>query len=186
MFELTCPECQSKVPVSPAKAGGEVPCPQCGENIAVPKLGELKKLPQVQDAGVSAIDDAPRGLSGGRSMAFAALGAVSLLCFLGAAFCGVNWATIEVPATSKTHLESLRETYEQLSAARLVREYEDITELGVDVPQPYPYRTIELSKQAWGNKAAAFAIAGLLAAGISVFVGRQSSSRPVTNGTRAS
>lgn len=178
MFELTCPDCQTKVPVTPAKAGGEVPCPQCDRTIAVPKLGELKTLPQVQDAGSGSADVAPRGLSGGRSMAFAALGATSLLCFLGAAFCGINWATIEVPATSQSHLEGLKETYSQLSAARLIREYEDITELGVAVPHPYPYRTIELRKQAWGNKAMTFAVAGLLAAVLSVFVGRRTSASP--------
>ena len=181
MFELTCPDCQSKVPVTPAKAGGEVPCTQCDRNITVPKLGELKTLPQVPAAGASPADVAPRGLSGGRSMAFAVLGAISLLCFLGAAFCGVNWATIEVPATSQTHLDGLKESYQQLSAARLIREYEDITELGVDVPQPYPYRTIELRKQAWGNKAIAFAGGGLLAAVLSVFIGRRTSASPAAN-----
>lgn len=176
MFELTCPQCDSKVPVAPAKAGGEIPCTGCEQSISVPKLGELRLLPTVGDANPVAQGDlAPRGLSGGRSMVFAILGAVSLLCFLCAAFCGVNWATIEVPATTESHLEGLKETYSQISAARLIREFEDINEYGVHVPQPFNYRTIELSKQAWANKAMAFAGGGLLAAILSIAVGRRTS-----------
>ncbi|WP_404307194.1 hypothetical protein [Neorhodopirellula lusitana] len=174
MYELICPHCDATVPASPAKAGGEVVCPACTKNVAVPKLGELKKLPRVdQDASSDSDDNAAHGLSGGRSMLFAMLGAVSLLCFLGAAFCGVNWASIESPGTTESHIEGLKENYEQISASRLIREYEDITEYGVDIPQPYPYRAIELRKQAWASKAIAFGAAGLLAAVIAVVVGRR-------------
>ena len=174
MYELTCPECQTANSVTPAKAGGELACAACSHSIAVPKLGELKRLPLVDgSAEKSQLQTGPSGLSGGRSMAFAALGAVSLLCFLGTAFCGVNWATINVPTTTESHLADLKATYRMASAARLIREYEDITKYGVDIPQPYPYRSIELRKQAWGNKSVAFAGAGLLAAASSILVGRR-------------
>lgn len=174
MYELTCPECQTTNSVTPAKAGDEVICVECNHSIAVPKLGELKQLPLVDGSAKEDQHQAePSGLSGGRSMAFAALGAVSLLCFLGAAFCGVNWMTIDVPATTESHLTDLKATYNIASSARLIREYEDITQYGVDIPQPYPYRTIELRKQAWGNKSVAFAGAGMLAAASSIVVGRR-------------
>ena len=128
MYELTCPECQTANSVTPAKAGGELACAACSHSIAVPKLGELKRLPLVDgSAEKSQLQTGPSGLSGGRSMAFAALGAVSLLCFLGTAFCGVNWATINVPTTTESHLADLKATYRMASAARLIREYEDIT-----------------------------------------------------------
>lgn len=174
MYELNCPDCDAINPVSPAKAGGEITCAACDRPIPVPKLGELKRLPtsgdRLADAGTNA---AARGLSGGRSMAFAALGAISLACFLGAAFCGLNWATTEVLVTTDSHVADVRETYQQLSSARLIREYEDITELGVEVTHPYPYRVTQLNKQAWANKALAFAAAGIVAAIASVFVGRR-------------
>ena len=153
MYELTCPECQTANSVTPAKAGGEIACAQCGTSVAVPKLGELKQLPPMATTGEKTQPkDDVHGLSGGRSMAFAAVAALSLLCFLGAAFCGVNWATIEVPITTETHLADLKRSYDLSSSAKLIREYEDITQYGVDIPQPYPYRNIELRKQAWRDK----------------------------------
>lgn len=174
MYQLTCPECQTANSVTPAKAGAEIACTQCDHPIAVPKLGELKQLPLAEGHTAKLRDESePHGLVGGRSMAFAALGVVALLCFLGATFCAVNWMTIKVPMTTETHLTDLKKLYSVASSARLIREYEDITRYGVDIPQPYPYRLIELKKQAWGNKSVAFAGAGMLAAVASVVVGRR-------------
>ncbi|MCM2374087.1 hypothetical protein [Aporhodopirellula aestuarii] len=173
MYQLTCPHCETANQVSTAKAGGQIECSACQGTIQVPKLGELRSLPTAEPSPQERAASTAAGLSGGRSMAFAALGLVCLLSLLGAAFCGVNWSNIEVPLTTERHLEMLEESYAQANAAQMIREFEDITKYGVDIPNPLEYRTIEMRKQAWGQKTMAFAVAALVAFLLALFVGRK-------------
>lgn len=174
MFQLTCPHCEAINEVSAAKAGGEIMCGNCQQTVAVPKLGELRDLPTAVSTAEQRSASADLGLSGGRSMAFASLGLVCLLSLLGAVFCGVNWSTIEVPMTTESHLALLEQRYGEVSSAQLIREFEDITQYGVDIPVPLQYRVIESSKQAWGQKTLGFLALALLSAILAVFVGRRS------------
>lgn len=181
MYQLTCPHCESDVPVSAAKAGDQVPCPQCDRSVNVPKLGELRQLPEAVAVGAGSAggtSGAPvagqAGLSGGRSMAFALLAFVSLVCMLGAVFCGINWATLDAPTTSQSHVAQAKEMYAQASSARLIREFEDITQYGVDIPTPYAYRVEELKKQAWLRNTLLFASGGLVAFSLAMVIGRRS------------
>ncbi len=174
MYQLTCPQCETIHEVAAAKAGGEISCTNCHEVIAVPKLGELRNLPAAANSAAADRDaSAPAGLSGGRSMAFAALGLVCLLSLLGTAFCGVNWSTTEAPMSTSKHLEMLGEMYSEVSASQLIREFEEITEYGVDVPAPLKYRTQELQKQAWGQKTIGFLALAAAAFVAALFVGRR-------------
>lgn len=174
MFEIHCPDCQASVAVSAAKAGDTVACPKCAQTIQVPKLGELRKLESNQSAATDS-DIADGRLTGGRSFLFAALALVGLLCLLGAAFCAVNWFTTEAPLTTQRHIDELETQYAQINSAQLIREFEDITKFGVDVPTPYAYRTMVLAKQAWRNKTIAFGAFGLLAAFTAILIGRRRS-----------
>lgn len=174
MYQLTCPQCEAIQEVSAAKAGGEILCSGCQRPIAVPKLGDLRNLPPVTSAIASSDETAAtKGLSGGRSMAFAGLGLVCLIGLLGAAFCGVNWANTEAPMSTGKHLELLQEMYTEASSSQLIREFEEITEYGVDVPAPLMYRTMELQKLAWGQKALGFLAFAALAFVAALFVGRR-------------
>lgn len=157
--------------VSAAKAGDTVACPQCKHTVEVPKLGELRKLESIDSKAALAVAD--RGLTGGRSFLFAALALVGLICLLGAAFCAVNWVTTEAPLTTQQHLDDLEVQYAKVNSAQLIREFEDITKYGVDVPTPYAYQTKVLAKQAWRNKTIAFGACGLLAAFIATIIGRR-------------
>ncbi|TWT59169.1 hypothetical protein [Allorhodopirellula solitaria] len=172
MYKLTCPHCEAIHVVSTAKAGDEIVCDACQHTIDVPKLGELRQLPaagETADARVAA--NAAVGLSGGRSLAFATLGLVGLLALLGAGFCGVNWATSEVPITTEGHLELLKEDYAAADSAQMIREFEDITEYGVAVEAPLNYRTMELEKQAWQQKTLTFAALAAVSLVLAVLVG---------------
>jgi len=173
MYRLTCPQCEAPQEVSAAKAGGEIVCVGCQQPIAVPKLGQLRELPMSAPNPEENAASAAIGLSGGRSMAFAALGLVSLLSLLGAAFCGVNWSTTEVLMTTQKHLATLEERYAESTASQMIREFEDITEFGVDIPAPLIYRDIELRKQAWGQKTVGFAGLSLVTFLTAIFIGRR-------------
>lgn len=48
-YLLTC-GCSAAVTVGPGQAGGNVTCPQCGASLAVPRLGELARLPSAAPA----------------------------------------------------------------------------------------------------------------------------------------
>lgn len=173
MYQLNCPHCEATHEVSAAKAGDEITCSACGESIPVPKLGELREFPTARPSHQEQASADAIGLSGGRSMVFAGLGLVCLLSVLGAAFCGVNWATIDVPMTTERHLAMLEEHYEEASSSQMIREFEDITQWGVDIPAPLEYRTIELRREAWAHKTMAFGAVAVLAFIAAIFAGRR-------------
>lgn len=52
LYRLTCPHCTVEIEVPLTQAGGTTPC-VCGEVIAIPKMLDLKKLPQVGQVSAS-------------------------------------------------------------------------------------------------------------------------------------
>ena len=52
-YQLAC-QCGEICHVRAGQAGGEIVCAACGSRLAVPKFGELSKLPLVEDEGVRA------------------------------------------------------------------------------------------------------------------------------------
>ncbi len=180
MYLLTCSHCQTSIPVSPAQAGDEIPCPQCGEVARVPKLGELRQLPTAGTPGVPEVGPSEVA-SGGRTTGFVIFGGLATLCLLIAAFCGIRWALITVPSNTELHIDQMRQAYKEAQSAQLIREWEDMEKYGVDIVSAYNYQKIANEKRRWGTDAAvAGSIAGLciLAAWGFARSGRQPESPP--------
>lgn len=161
MYLLSCPSCGVVQKVTPAQAGGQVVCPACGELVRIPKLGDLRQLPQADAA--TAVGTAREPGSPLRRFGFVAFGLVGIAGLLVAGFCLIRWALIEVPTTTEQHIAELRDTYANVSASQLVIEYEDIEQFGVDLASPMAYQAIVDNKSAWGRNALYAGIVGLLA-----------------------
>lgn len=67
---------------------------------------------------------------------------------------------IDVPLNTQSHIAQFAEAYQTVEPAALIREFEEMEERGLELPLPYRYRTLELTKQAWGRNAV---VAGILA-----------------------
>ena len=169
MHRLPCPSCPHQLDVSPAQAGEQTTCPKCGQAVDVPKLGELRQLPQAEAS--TARSTPPREQPVGRRIAFVGMGLVAAAMLLIAAFCTVRWAMIDVPMTTESHIADVRERYAQLSGAQLIREWEDMEAYGVALAAPFEYRKIELTKQGWGRDALISGSIGLAALAVMVILG---------------
>ena len=164
MHLLPCPHCEKALSVSPSKAGEETSCPHCGGSLLIPKLGELKQLPldEESSSGDAASRSAPAEGSSLAKGVFAVAGLVAAASLLVAAFCGLRWALVEVPATTDDHVSVIRQELAERSAAELVREYEDMEKRGLDLGVPFKYKEIADLKSAWGRNAI---IAGAIGVG---------------------
>ncbi len=105
-----------------------------------------------------------------RSMApgagFLVLGLIATASLLVAGFCGIRWVLIDVPNTTQEHIASMREQYRELSAAELIREYEQMDRYGIELVTPYKYKQLQIKKDSWGRNASiAAAVAGLAVLG---------------------
>lgn len=170
MYCLPCPQCNANLEVGPSKAGGQVACSQCGHDIAVPKLGQLRQLPV--SAGTH--DESPAAAvvtSGSGSVAFVPLAILAAGLLLAAGFCGVRWALTDAPITTQQHVDDVKQVYREVSAAQLVREWEDMEKSGIDLPLRFQYRTAELMKAKWGRNALIFGGAGLACIALAAVTG---------------
>ncbi|MFK8114451.1 MAG: hypothetical protein AB8B91_19770 [Rubripirellula sp.] len=161
MHQLPCPSCQAPIPVSPSQAGDRTTCPKCSAEVDIPKLGELRQLP-VEDSQTANPESRQAAGGGGKGFIFLALGMIGVVSLLMAGYCGIRWVLIDVPATSEIHIADYKERYENLTAAELVREYEDMEKFGVELAGPFKYKLDELKKTAWGGKAAGAGVVGLI------------------------
>lgn len=171
MYLLPCSSCDASIPVSPSQAGNETICPECQTSVTVPKLGDLRGLPRddQQPAG-----DLPQGgtMSSAGSMGFVVFGLIAAVCMLVAGFCGIRWSLIEVEMTTEEQIAYYEEQYQTLTAAQLIREFEQMDGDTFDTGGPSVYKAAELEKRDWGQNASiaggiglvslltAFAIAG--------------------------
>jgi hypothetical protein len=132
--------------------------------VPIPKLGQLKELPQEESADgakFASNEVAPDSASLKRA-AFALLGVIATLSVLICGFCTVRWYLIDVPQTTEQHLAKFEREYKKLKPAELIREYEQMERYGLDMPIPFNYKLIQVEKQAWGqNAAVAGAVAGV-------------------------
>jgi len=128
----------------------------------VPKLRELRQLPEAGDE--STVDEANQPenspATAGNSLGFLAAGIVAVGLLLVAAFCAVRWVTIDVPATTETHLDFFQEAYEAATPAQMVVEFEEMTATGLNLPKMYNYRIAELERNGWRQKTLVFAAIG--------------------------
>ncbi|MEM9825015.1 MAG: hypothetical protein AAF958_00415 [Planctomycetota bacterium] len=160
MFRLDCPQCQAALPVSPAKAGGEISCPTCQAVVPIPKLGELRQLPRIEeDVAGSSRKITRSGENAGSPLPFLTLALVAVGCLIAAGFCGIRWATIEVPATTESHIESIQNDYFEVESSVLLDQYEDMQQYGMEIGMPYKYQLIADRRDAWARS-------GLTAAGV--------------------
>ncbi|MCO8121808.1 hypothetical protein NHH03_08670 [Stieleria sp. TO1_6] len=161
MYLLSCPSCQAPVSVTPAQAGDQVTCPECQAEVAIPKLGELRQLPQTGDSD-SPAETPSRSVAG--TITFVALSLVAVAALLGAAYNGIRWAMIESEVTTESHLEDIDKNYKDVDPAVLIREFEDMEKYSLDMVMPYKYQVIADEKARWGRNA-------LIAAALAVVCG---------------
>lgn len=186
MLALPCPHCGELIEVAASRAGAEMECPHCRQTIAVPKLGELRRLDakaSSQAAGMPGLRGstaggvAAAGAPAGRRFTFVAFVAVAAICAALAAFCFLRYWAITVPGTTESHVAMIEAAYVEAPAADLVTEWEEIEGYGSDIAAPYPYQAVASEKSAWLRKGllgvAGMLVASLLA-GFTVLTGRRS------------
>lgn len=174
MHLFRCPNCQRDLPVSPTQAGETIRCEGCLTDVALPRLGELRRLPPVDGGERHAADDP--GPPVGARVAFGIFGGVAAVSLIVAAFAAVQALAVDVPRTTESHIEEIRETYSELTAAELIREYEDLQRYGIDLAIPLNYRVAELSRRKWlitGGIALGIALVASLVAAATVAAGRR-------------
>ena len=155
MHLLPCPSCQNDLSVSPSQAGDETICPKCQSTVTIPKLGDLRQLPLAEQDPIARPAGGQHQLetSSGRRAGFVVLGLIATASLIVAAFCGIRWSLIEVEATTETHIAMYRDEYKNLTAAELIREYEQMERDGLDLVRPYGYKRSEQMKRKWGQNA---------------------------------
>ena len=190
MYRLDCPHCQSPTPVGPASAGDTVPCDSCGQSIAVPRLGDLKRLPPVdpaesptdqKSAARSDTSAKPRSASptrtGGDSnpILLAIAGLLIVGGLLTAGFCGFQYYLSEVPMTTQRHLAEYDQVYREVPPANLILEYESMEEQNIDLAGPLVYVKMGQTKRRWATNAiAGLAVASVGLGGVLIASGRRS------------
>lgn len=147
MPHLPCPHCSHTLEVAISRAGAEIPCPACGKTVSVPKLGQLRQL-EGQDEAPAASAAASSAVLG-RRVVFAALMAVAALAGCVAAFCFVRYAAIKPPMTTAEHIAEVEETYAQLPAAELVREWQQMDQFHPEIATPHRYKLVADEKAGW-------------------------------------
>lgn len=161
MHLLPCPSCDASIPVSPAQAGNQSNCPNCQSSVQIPKLGDLRLLPQTDQATNQSQNSELGDRSAARSFGFGLFAFAAAGCLLIGLYCGIRWFLTDVTMTTDKHIEQLRTEYRSLPPAKLIREYEAMEKFGLDLPEPYPYKITENAKQAWGRNTLIAAAAGL-------------------------
>ncbi|QDV47184.1 hypothetical protein Enr13x_70930 [Stieleria neptunia] len=147
MYLLSCPNCHAELTVTPAQAGDSTSCPQCHADVAIPKLGELRELPQVGDAPDQPAATAP---SGGSTIVFLMLGLIAVALLVGAGYNAVRWAMIETTTTTESHLAEIEESYARVEPASVILEFEDMEVRSLDLVSPYTYHVVVTKKSRLG------------------------------------
>lgn len=144
-------------------------CPDCGGDVSVPKLGELKQLPRHDESAAGRKSES--AASTGSPIPFVLMACIATAALLGAGYCGLRYVLTDVPMTTEQHLAEYREGYQAASPATLIREYEDMEKYGLELGEPMLYKSIERRKAQWGRSTllcggvAGLAIVGCVALG---------------------
>lgn len=97
-----------------------------------------------------------------RRVAFVTCSLLAVASLLIAGFCGIRWVLIKNVGSTAAHIESIRTEYAKVSAAQLVREFEDMDNLSLELTLPFSYKQIENKKRDWGQSASiAGAVGGI-------------------------
>ena len=172
MYLLPCPHCHESISVSPSQAGDSAKCPHCGGDAPIPKLGELRRLPQADD-----VDNSQQELpaAGASSIASVLLGMVGVIALFVAGFAAIQWYLVDVPTSTDEHVAKMKAEYEKMEAARFIREFEHMETYRLEVPSMFDYKIAELKRRRWGTNAliaGGIALTSLLAAFVLASSGR--------------
>jgi len=143
MHLLPCPHCDAKLSVAPSQAGDNMPCPECGQSVAIPSLGQIRQLPQAEQEASSTQSSGSAtqsDVSAIRRAGFLLFGLIAIGSLMIAAYSGIRWYLIDVPATTEEHIAMIREEYAEAPAAQLIREFEDME---VEAPQKRQSRHVD-------------------------------------------
>ncbi|MGB7345919.1 MAG: hypothetical protein WBD20_17005 [Pirellulaceae bacterium] len=135
-------------------------CPNCQALAPVPKLGDLKGLPQADSAATNDLKSRGASDTSGRQVSAVILGLLAMIGLLIAGYAAIRWVLIDAPINTEIHIAEIEEVYKDLEAARLIREFENMEERGLELPAMFDYQTRLLEKRSWGMTAL---IAGSLA-----------------------
>lgn len=152
MYLLSCPNCQSDLAVTPAQAGDRVQCSNCQNAVAVPKLGELKRLPLVEQAAAQEPSRSENS-SFGSTAVFVVFSLIALATLLAGGYNAVRWAAIPSQITTEDHLEQLEQAYGESEPALMIVEFEEMESRPFDLLGPYQYQEINDEKARWGRNA---------------------------------
>jgi len=175
MPSISCPVCGRAIPVVVSQAGSEVTCSACQRSVAIPKLGELRRL-EAEQSGNSENAVAKRRQSNGeanatRRLCFAGATAIAFLAALIGLFCLVRWALIQVPANTEIHVAEVNTMFHQVGAAQLVREWQQMEKYGLELTGLYGYKKMEIEKSTWANYGLISLAVFLLASGLATVLG---------------
>lgn len=143
--------------------------------MAIPKLGELRLLPNPDRSSAQPDDFVSAETSAARSFGFLLFACLAAGSLIVGGFSGIRWFLTDVPLTTDRHIEELRTALKTADPANLIREYEDMEKYGLELPEPYKYKIAENAKRAWGRNAlvaAAIGLVALLIASILAMTGR--------------
>ena len=150
MHLLNCPDCQHELKITPAQAGDAIRCPKCQSQVAVPKLGELRRLPRAEDTDT--LPPAKSRSEGGGSV-FVGWTLIAVGGFLAAAYNGVRWSFVDADMTTEGHLEEIESSYSESEPAAMILEFADMENYSLDLVSPYAYQARVDEKRKWGLNA---------------------------------
>ncbi|MEZ6087465.1 MAG: hypothetical protein R3C05_05435 [Pirellulaceae bacterium] len=161
---MTC-QCGESFPVSPAQAGQNVQCPHCGQTVALPTLGQLRKLPEADSTPSRNTGEA---WSAGRGALFSAVSAALLAMVVAAAWTSYKWMSIERPPTvEKVVIDGKKEIGEH-NAPQLLEFWVNWGQPGMGVRRTPAYEQIQRYREGWQTWSYA-AYAGTLVLSIALF-----------------
>ncbi|WP_146523020.1 hypothetical protein [Stieleria varia] len=133
----------------------------------MPKLGQLKQLPTAEPTPDASTGQAraakARGMSTGATILFSVMGLIAVIGLVIGGYSGIRWSMLETPQTSEDHIASVRQAVTEVEPAMMVREFEDMEKLSIDLTAPYGYKRDAREKAQWGWSAVVGGGIGVLA-----------------------
>ena len=171
LYLLPCAECQHPLEVQTRQAGQSLTCPQCNHSFDAPRLGELKRLQQVDSGASPQSGGSGRGTTSMLKRWLFTLG-LAMAVLLGAAGIGVyQFATsIQREIDADGALELYESDIDKLTDAEV---YQVAATYGEDetIGEYYQPSTVKSNKQGEILEYVAFGLMGLAAIGLFMLIG---------------
>lgn len=175
MYLISCPQGHS-FSVSTSAAGSEVPCPTCGQNTSVPKLGELRRLPRADEGNPTRSSKSQSSMGARTVFAICALGAIA--AGITAAYASIRCYALPAPISSEFHIEQDRKQISELNPLDLLMVWEEYEKMDFESQFPFPYKRIQDMRDEWTGVAMTSLVVAAVLAGIgtlTIVVGRRKS-----------